>query len=444
MSAAATSETKSYEALTVPSFDRVAAEVLPGAGLVARTPGAILVLAQPMDEEQWRAAESLIAQLADLSLAAPRAPGLAVTEALQTWHGTRPTISFALLAATDDGLALCLSATGQAGLPQSGHRLAARDEGGWMTRQLPWTDAAIVLSLADTTAADIPTERPVLDLHSGVVPGAGVRLAAHTSAEGRASESSQRLDQLPPPPPPAVEPTPAEAPLTLPPAAKAAVLFGADDPAPARAPLPVVGSAPSSGADGVAGAAGHGPDHPDAFGHPVASGHAAASAAPVSPVDDGVIVDGFLCSRGHLNDPRGHFCSQCGIRMAELTGIITQGRRPPMGLLLFDNGATFVLDHDYLIGREPEPDPEVRSGVLRPLVLMDDSGGISRRHAEIRLRGWDVVLIERGSANGTLVALRNADQWRAVVPGQPVQLAPGMRISMGRRTLSFETPHRTT
>lgn len=130
--------------------------------------------------------------------------------------------------------------------------------------------------------------------------------------------------------------------------------------------------------------------------------------------------------------------------MAELTGIITQGRRPPMGLLLFDNGATFVLDHDYLIGREPEPDPEVRSGVLRPLVLMDDSGGISRRHAEIRLRGWDVVLIERGSANGTLVALRNADQWRAVVPGQPVQLAPGMRISMGRRTLSFETPHRTT
>jgi len=130
--------------------------------------------------------------------------------------------------------------------------------------------------------------------------------------------------------------------------------------------------------------------------------------------------------------------------MAELTGIITKGRRPPLGLLLFDNGATFVLDHDYLIGREPEPDPEVRSGELRPLVLIDQSGSISRRHAEIRLRGWDVVLVDRGSANGTLVAQRDADQWRAVVPGQPIQLLPGMRISMGRRTLSFETPHRTT
>jgi len=130
--------------------------------------------------------------------------------------------------------------------------------------------------------------------------------------------------------------------------------------------------------------------------------------------------------------------------MAELTGIITQGRRPPLGLLLFDNGATFVLDHDYLIGREPESDPQVRAGTLRPLLLADEGSGISRHHAEVRLHGWDVVLIDRGSANGTLVALRSAPQWRAVVPGQPIGLLPGMRISMGRRTLSFETPHRTT
>jgi len=439
MSAGPTSETKSYDLLTVPSFDRVAVEVIPGAGLVARTPGAILVLSQPADDELWRAAEALIAQLADISRSASRAPGLPVSQALQAWHDARPTVSLALLAATDDGLALCLSGAAQAGLPQTGHRLAAQDEGGWMNRQLPWTDAAIVLTLAETTAVNAPTEHAVFDLHSGVVPGAGVRLAAHSAAQAGPAASVQRLDQLPPPPPPpAVEEPSAEAapPLSLPPQAKAAVLFDADDAPPPRAPLPVVEAAPLAGDAGPAAA------------HPADHAHTAEPSAPVAsremPAEDGVVVDGFLCSRGHLNDPRGHFCAQCGIRMAELTGIITQGRRPPLGLLLFDNGATFVLDHDYLIGREPEPDPEVRSGELRPLVLIDQSGGISRRHAEIRLRGWDVVLIDRGSANGTLVALRDADQWRAVVPGQPVQLLPGMRVSMGRRTLSFETPHRTT
>ncbi len=439
MSVAPMSETASYDLLTVPSFDRVAVEVIPGAGLVARTPGAVLVVQRPADDEQWRAAEALIAQLAETSRSAPRAPGLPTTQALQAWHAARPTVSLALLAATDDGLALCLAGTAEAAQPQTGNRLAARDEGGWLARQLPWSDEAIVLGLTPSGEISPPLERPVLDLHSGVVPGAGVRFAPQPSGQDTPGQPGQRLDQLPsPPPPPVVEQASAQAPLSLPPEAKSAVLFGTDEPPPARAPLPVAEAAPPTGTPGVVAA------HP--AGQHAEHVHAApAAAAALGQADeDGVVVDGFLCSRGHLNDPRGHFCAQCGIRMAELTGIITKGRRPPLGLLLFDNGATFVLDHDYLIGREPEPDPDVRSGELRPLVLIDQSGGISRRHAEVRLRGWDVVLIDRGSANGTLVALRDADQWRAVVPGQPIQLLPGMRISMGRRTLSFETPHRTT
>lgn len=435
------SATRSYDRVTVPSFDRVAVEVLTGHGLVARTPGAVLVLAQPSGDAQWRAAEALIAQVAEASRVNPRAPGLSLTQVATAWHEAAPMVSLGLLAATDDGLALCLSGGAEAGLPATGHRLTAQSEGGWLTRQLSWTDEAIVVSLGIGGSADHPSERPVLDLHSGVVPGVGVRLASPAARAGAAvGEQIHRLDQLPPPPPPAAVEQPwTEPELVLPPQARSSVLFSADEAAPPRAPLPVSEL----------------PGHPPAAAPSQAHAHPAArpqvlapeqesSAPPAAPVDEGAVVDGFLCSRGHLNDPRGHFCAQCGIRMAELTGVITQGRRPPLGLLLFDNGATFVLDHDYLIGREPESDPQVRSGNLRPLALFDQVGGISRLHAEVRLLGWDVVLIDRGSANGTLVALRDEPQWRAVVPGQPIPLLPGMRISIGRRTLSFETPHRTT
>lgn len=442
-------EKTAYDRVTVPSFDRIGVEVLSGRGLVARSPGAVLVVAEPEEEQLWSAIQGLIAQVAEASLASPRAPGSTLIQVVTAWHAAEPAVSFGLLAATDDGLTLCLSGTAEAGLPETGHHLSATDEGGWLIRQLPWPDTAMVVSLGKVGGVggvQEPRERPVLDLHAGVVPGAGVRLAAPSVAD-IAVDQSQRLDQLPPPPSPvAVEEPVGEPEISLPPQARVSVLFGPAEPAPARAPLPIArtpSSAPAPEPPHPSGSA-HAP--PGQHLHAAAPDHvAAAPAAPPAPAEEeGVLVDGFLCSRGHLNDPRGHFCAQCGIRMAELTGIITKGRRPPLGLLLFDNGATFVLDHDYLIGREPESDPQVRSGTLRPLVLLDDSGGISRQHAEIRMNGWDVVLIDRGSANGTLVALRDAQQWRAVVPGQPIGLLPGMRISMGRRTLSFETPHRTT
>jgi hypothetical protein len=129
----------------------------------------------------------------------------------------------------------------------------------------------------------------------------------------------------------------------------------------------------------------------------------------VSPESDGhPKVQGFLCSRGHLNDPRGLFCGICGIRMAERTGILTIGRRPPLGLLVFDDGVTFTVDADYLLGREPDSDARVRQGVVRPLVVIDNSG---------------------------------VPTWSTLVPQRPMPLEAGTRIRLGNRTLVFESPH---
>ncbi len=161
-------------------------------------------------------------------------------------------------------------------------------------------------------------------------------------------------------------------------------------------------------------------------------------AQPQADRSSAVRVHGYRCRDGHLNDPRALFCAHCGIRMAESTGVLVEGPRPPLGLLVFDNGTSFSLDQSYLLGREPEIDERVRTGELRPLVLFDTGGVISRRHAEIRLEGWDVLLVDCGSANGTLVAERDTTNWSALLPGQPIWLLPGMQVRIGERSFVFQ------
>ncbi|WP_154793922.1 FHA domain-containing protein [Occultella kanbiaonis] len=150
-------------------------------------------------------------------------------------------------------------------------------------------------------------------------------------------------------------------------------------------------------------------------------------------------VQGFRCSRKHLNDPRVSFCRVCGIRMDQMTGVLVEERRPPLGLLVLDVGATFVLDDNYVLGRNPESDAAVREGTLRPVRLDDTSGALSRVHAEIRLSGWDVVLIDRGSANGTYVAATDEQSWQRLAPNQHFVLTPGTHVRVGQRTFTFES-----
>ncbi len=149
---------------------------------------------------------------------------------------------------------------------------------------------------------------------------------------------------------------------------------------------------------------------------------------------------GHLCSRGHLNDPRSHFCVLCGIRMNERTGVLVIGSRPPLGLLVLDDGATYTVDAEYLVGRMPESDERVRSGALRSIVVEDRSGAVSRVHAEVRVDGWDVVLVDSGSRNGTHVAGPGEPAWTTLPAGQSHRLVPGTRVRLGARTFVFESP----
>jgi len=150
-------------------------------------------------------------------------------------------------------------------------------------------------------------------------------------------------------------------------------------------------------------------------------------------------VQGHLCPRGHLNDPRSQFCNQCGARLDE-RGALVVGARPALGVLVFDDGASYTVDSEYLVGRMPESDQRVSAGELGSIVVEDRSGAVSRVHAEIRIDGWDVLLADTGSRNGTFVAGPTQQGWSPLQPGRSRRLVPGTRVRMGGRTFVFEAP----
>jgi hypothetical protein len=159
---------------------------------------------------------------------------------------------------------------------------------------------------------------------------------------------------------------------------------------------------------------------------------------PAAPVDPRPMVLGVLCKNDHFNDPDLRYCQVCGISMAQQTLIKHEGPRPPLGVLLFDDGMTFRLDVDYLVGRDPAVDQAVAAGLARPLRITDPQNQVSRVHARIALVGWQVQLIDQ-SANGTYLRLPQQDTPTRVNRGQPIPLKPGAQVYLGQRWFRYES-----
>ncbi|MFC4039295.1 FHA domain-containing protein [Dactylosporangium siamense] len=168
-------------------------------------------------------------------------------------------------------------------------------------------------------------------------------------------------------------------------------------------------------------------------------GHAPAPPPDAAAAATQPLVEGVDCKNGHFNDPAVRFCQLCGIAMLQVTHVTRLGPRPPLGILLLDNGMTLRADADYVVGREPERDADVAAGQARPLRIADSHGGISRRHLRIRLTGWHVQVLDLGSANGTFVQEPGAPEATPVPPAQPVPIRPGAKVIFGRRWLRYES-----
>ncbi len=152
---------------------------------------------------------------------------------------------------------------------------------------------------------------------------------------------------------------------------------------------------------------------------------------------------GLNCARGHFNDPRARYCAVCGIQMGQTSFVLVEGDRPPLGVLVLDNGESHPLVTDLIVGRQPGSDTAIQLGRARSVVPGGDASGLSRVHAELRLVEWEVQLIDRQSTNGTYVWSVELNSWQRLVANTPVVLVPGTQIAFGQRTAVYESSLRT-
>jgi FHA domain len=160
------------------------------------------------------------------------------------------------------------------------------------------------------------------------------------------------------------------------------------------------------------------------------------------PADPRQLVDGVYCPQPvnkHFNDPEVQYCRVCGLAMLQQTRNVQKGPRPPLGVLVLDDGTTLQLDTDYVLGRDPVMDADVAAGRARPLRIIDPAGTISRLHLRIALVGWRVHVVDLGSANGSVVHHPGIPQPQRLTPHQAVEIQPGSTIDVGRRTLRFDS-----
>ncbi|HET8643619.1 MAG TPA: MFS transporter [Pseudonocardiaceae bacterium] len=152
---------------------------------------------------------------------------------------------------------------------------------------------------------------------------------------------------------------------------------------------------------------------------------------------NGIKVYGIYCRQAHFNDPEVTYCTVCGCSMTQAIRMPLLGTRPPLGVLVLDDGTLYPLAREYVIGRVPEDDESVSTGRASPVRLGDPM--VSRVHARVVLSGWEVRVVDAGSTNGTYVCPPGEQEWTRVPTGLGMTLRPGSMAALGRRQLRYHS-----
>jgi hypothetical protein len=165
-------------------------------------------------------------------------------------------------------------------------------------------------------------------------------------------------------------------------------------------------------------------------------------AANGEPPASAVVVAGSYCENDHFNSPKAPECAVCGAGMPQPPKTTGLGPRPPVGVLILDDGTSFLVDTPYVVGRDPDGDEEVLSGRARPLRLGGGDAHVAPIHAWLQLVGWDLRVIDLDSAGATHVCPPGGDSWTRIEPDTPTTIEPGSRVLFGRTVFRFEAHRR--
>ncbi|KAA1418703.1 FHA domain-containing protein [Nocardioides humilatus] len=374
----------------------------------------------------------------------------------------------AALAPHDTGLAVFVD--GDAVVMVGDQRISGADSLAWVEKLVPWPVDEVTVTLPGASPADPGSS---FRLDGGVIQAGSFVVPAGDTGSGAMMMAAPQIDTMGVPAEELLKDDTADDMEPVPAAPPAAAPATPVDPVWPETPAPPAPPAPEPVmADDHAGHDHAGHDHPHQpaapaapAGRPLPPPQADERVefqsvlindlddddfAPLPIVDDPSVIEatpgtpreevrGVYCKNRHFNDPRQLFCAICGINMVQQTPVLVNGVRPPLGVVVLDDGSVFQLDTPYLLGRDPNADERVQAGDFRGLPIIDQSNQVSRVHARLELRGWDVVLIDNSSTNGTFIHVPKTPDWQRLPSGAEHVLVQGTRIRIGHRTLAYNT-----
>ncbi|MCW2804646.1 MAG: hypothetical protein JWN06_2863 [Propionibacteriaceae bacterium] len=162
---------------------------------------------------------------------------------------------------------------------------------------------------------------------------------------------------------------------------------------------------------------------------------------PEPGVHGEAMIMAVVCPLDHPNPPTAASCVVCGAPIPPQRPQLRA--RPALATVRAPDGSGLALDGPVLIGRAPSADRSDSPGA-RLMTVLSPSQDISRTHVQIAPEGWQVVVTDLGSTNGTLlIPPGRRGQPQRLATGQPVTVSLGSILELGDGVrITIDPPHR--